>query len=84
MAYNIFQTDLDRFNFKSVRVPAKGRISGRTMMIHGFMPEYSNQGRGYSRLEHILQDTQDITDYKLSVIKKMISQSQNVYVCKAF
>lgn len=58
------------------RVPKKGRISKRTMMIHGFAAEYAGQKRGYSRLEHVLQEFEEITDFKLSTIKKAISQSQ--------
>ncbi len=58
-----------------------GPKSGRTMFIHGFMPDYANQTRGLSRLAGILQELENVGDFKLSTIKKQISQSQfTVYV----
>ncbi len=59
----------------SVRVPAKGAKSQKTMMIHGFTQEYANQGRGVSRLAHALQEFQNITDFSLAQIKKAINHS---------
>jgi len=59
--------------FKQVRIPAEYR--GRTMMIHGFQPEYAGQHRGYSRLAHALQDFENITDFSMAHIKKAINQS---------
>ncbi len=59
-----------------VRVPAKGAGSGRTMMIHGFCPEYAGQKRGYSRIGHALQEFQNLTDFSLAQIMKAINQSQ--------
>jgi len=56
-------------------IPAVGARSGRTMMIHGYQPEYPGQGRGYSRLSHALQDLENITDFKASELKKAIAQS---------
>ena len=61
---------------KEVEIPKYGQRSGRLMMIHSFIPEYAGQQRGYSRLEGILQEFEDITDLKTSKIKKAISQSQ--------
>lgn len=60
----------------TVRVPAKGAGSGRTMMIHGFCPEYAGQKRGYSRIGHALQEFQNLTDFSLAQIMKAINQSQ--------
>lgn len=76
IGYEVYQKDSKAGGYKSVSIPAVGKSSGRTMMIHGFMPEYSSQGRGYSRLEHALQDVHDMTDFKMSTVKKAISQSQ--------
>lgn len=61
---------------ESVFVPAKGRGSGRTMMIHGFCPEYAGQGRGYSRIGHALQELQNLTDFSAAQVMKAINQSQ--------
>ena len=60
---------------KIVEVPAKGGQSGRTMMIHGFCPEYAGQKRGYSRIGHALQEFQKLTDFSLAQIMKAINQS---------
>lgn len=56
-------------------IPAKGEKSGRTFMLHGFCPEYAGQGRGYSRLAHILQELENMTDFKQSTLKKAIAQA---------
>lgn len=56
-------------------IPAIGPRSGRRMMIHGFQPEYPNQGRGYPRLSHALQEFENITDFSSAEIKKAIAQS---------
>lgn len=45
------------------------------MMIHGFKPDYAGQTRGYSQLAHALQEFQNLTDFKISHIKKAINQS---------
>jgi len=76
IAYNVWIKNQKENTSKSVTIPAKGKKSGKTMMIHGFMPEYFSQGRGYSPMEHSLQEFSDITDFKTSNIKKAINQSQ--------
>jgi len=61
--------------YKDVDIPRIGTRSGRTMMIHGFNPEYAGQGRGYSRLSHMIQDFENLTDFTSAQIKKAINQS---------
>lgn len=61
--------------YKERTIPARGEKSGRIFMLHGFNPEYANQGRGFPRLTHALQEFEQLTDFKQSVIKKAISQS---------
>lgn len=61
--------------WETVTVPAKGRGSGRRMMLHGYAPEYAGQGRGYSRLGHALQEMQKLTSFTLAQIMKAINQS---------
>ena len=63
---------------KEVDVPRVGEKSGRLMMLHGFQPEYSGQGRGYSQLGVTVQEFELLEDYILSIIKKAINQSQLV------
>jgi len=68
-------------SFEHKTIPAIGTKSKRRMMLHGFNPEFSGQGRGYSRLHHILQEFSDVTDFTLAQIKKAINQSNiNMYV----
>ncbi len=83
-AYKIWIKEQDKNKigqFKDVTIPAIGERSKRILMLHGFVPEYAGQGRGYSRLAHALQELQNITDFTLAQIKKAISQSSiNMYV----
>lgn len=74
--YSICVRNSSTGDLKFVEVPRVGRISKKIMMLHGFCAEYAGQVRGYSRLEHILQELNDLTDFKISNIKKAISQSQ--------
>lgn len=62
-------------NFNEITVPARGEKSGRTFMIHGYMPEYAMQGRGFSRYTHMLQEFSKLTDFKLATIQKAINQA---------
>ena len=61
-------------------IPKTGR-SGRIFMLHGFTPVFAGQGRGYSRLGHIIQEFQNITDFSFAQIKKAINESNiSMYV----
>ena len=61
--------------FDSVDIPAKGSKSGRVFMLHGFNPEYAGQRRGYSRLAHVIQEFEKLTDFTAAQIQKAINQS---------
>ncbi|MEE9117964.1 MAG: phage portal protein [Calditrichia bacterium] len=61
--------------YKEVEIPAVGSKSGRRFMLHGFVPEYAGQRRGFSRLAGAIQDFQNITDFASAQIKKAIIQS---------
>ena len=76
IAYKVWVRNPKDNTLTDKTIPAKGKKSGKTMMIHGFMPEYFSQGRGYSPMEHALQEFSDVTDFKVSNIKKAINQSQ--------
>ncbi len=56
-------------------IPARGPKSKRVFMLHGFIPEYAGQGRGFSPLAHALQEFSNLTDYTLAQIIKAINQS---------
>jgi lambda family phage portal protein len=61
--------------YKNIDIPARGAKSGRIFMIHGYKPEYAGQGRGLSGLYHLLQELEDLTSFKISVLQKAINQS---------
>jgi len=73
-AYLIWSQDKDGA-FIQQTIQKKGPRSGRIFMLHGFAPEYPMQRRGFSRLSHVLQEFENLTDFKSSVIKKAINQS---------
>jgi len=61
--------------YTETTVPAVGEKSGRIMMLHGFNPEYAGQGRGFSKLVHIIQELSDLTGFKIAVLQKAINQA---------
>lgn len=77
ISYDVWIRDpKKKAGLKRVTIPAVGRKSKRRFMLHGFVPEYCNQSRGYSRLAHALQEFQNITDFTSAQIQKAINQSQ--------
>lgn len=52
-----------------------GPRSKRLFMLHGFVPEYAGQGRGYSKLSQAIQEFENLTDFSAAQIKKAINQS---------
>ena len=79
VGYKIWQYNRTSGKYESKVIPSRGARSGRTMMIHGFNPEYAGQTRGMSRLTHVLQEFEEITDLSQSVIQKAINQSSYVF-----
>jgi lambda family phage portal protein len=75
--YKVWYLDRDG-KFKCEKIPAIGEKSGRIFMIHGFNPEYASQGRGYSKISHAIQELEDLTNFKHSVIQKAINQASFV------
>jgi capsid protein len=76
--YRIWVQPQDSNALEEKDVPRIGEKSGRVMMLHGFQPEYSGQGRGYSQLGVTIQEFELLEDYILSMVKKAINQSQFV------
>jgi lambda family phage portal protein len=68
--------------FEDVKIPAKSKDGKRRFMLHGYVPEYAGQGRGYSRLAHALQEFQQITDFSMASIQKAINQAMFVAAVK--
>jgi len=73
-AFKVWVRDA-KMNYKEVRVPRVGARSERVFMIHGYQPEFPGQGRGFSRISHILQNLENMEDYALATLKKCINQS---------
>lgn len=78
--YKIWNFDVQTGAYTETNIPAIGEKSGRYFMIHGYTPEYSGQGRGYTPMAHILQEFEKITDFSLSTIQKAINQASFVFV----
>jgi len=72
--YKIWVRD-NKNKYRNVIIPAKGAKSKRFFMLHGFVPEFPGQTRGFSRLAHALQEFETITDFTSAQIKKAINQS---------
>lgn len=73
--YNIWTQNPKTLGSVNVKIPRVGPKSKRLFMLHGYMPEFAGQGRGFSRLGHAIQKFQNLTDFELSHIKKAIAQS---------
>ncbi len=74
ISYKIWTMDKDG-KYSETTVPAVGEKSGRIMMLHGYNPEYAGQGRGYSKLAHIIQELSDLTGFKTATLQKAINQA---------
>ena len=72
----------DAYQFEAVTIPRVGEKSKRTFMLHGFLPVYPGQGRGYAGLGEIVQDFELIADFALSQAKLATNQSQMVMYVK--
>lgn len=75
--YQIWVLEADG-KYKAIEIPAIGEKSGRIFMIHGFNPEYAGQGRGYSKMAHLIQELENLTDFKASTIQKAINQASMI------
>ncbi len=49
--------------------------NGRTIMVHGWRPEYASQLRGFSPMAHAIQDLEQLTLFTAAQIQKAIIQS---------
>ena len=57
------------------RVAAKSRDRKRTYMTHGFIADQVSQLKGISSYGHVIQEFQNMTDFKLAHIDKAIQQA---------
>jgi lambda family phage portal protein len=77
IAYKVWNIN-SKGEYEKTTVSAIGEKSGRIFMLHGYSPEYAGQGRGYSKLMHLIQELEDLTNFKHSVIQKAINQASMV------
>ncbi len=79
-SYKIWVQIPNKIDYKQLEIPRIGEKSKRIFMLHGFVPEYAGQRRGYSRLSHAIQEFENITDFTSATIKKAINAaSLNFY-----
>ena len=64
--------------YEPITIPAIGEKSGRYFMLHGYQPEYAGQGRGFSDFTHMIQELENLTDFKASTIQKAINQASMI------
>lgn len=74
-SYKVWIQNYKTKKFEYVTVPRIGEKSGKVFMLHGFQPWFSGQKRGFSKIGHILQEFENITDFSLATIKKAIAHS---------
>ena len=80
IAYKVLVRD-EKGQTKAVKIPVLTRKRGRLNMLHGFVPEYAGQRRGYSALAHVLQELHLMTNYSLAEVAKAVNQSNiNLFV----
>jgi lambda family phage portal protein len=75
VSYNVRVYDPKNHTFEQRVIQRVGARSKRVLMLHGFQKEYAGQTRGYSRLGHILQQLENLTDFEFAHIKKAINES---------
>lgn len=77
LAYKVWMLEKSG-KYKDIIIPAIGEKSGRIFMLHGYNPEYAGQGRGYSKMAHLIQELENLTDFKASTIQKAINQASMI------
>lgn len=80
IAYQIYSFDKEKKTYKPVEIKANGPKSGLLQMLHSYEQQYADQGRGYTKQAHALQEFENLTDFVLAQIKKAINQSNIVGV----
>lgn len=65
------QNKPNRYEF--VEIPVKDEATGRQIMLHIFDKEYAGQKRGIPKINHAIQDFEDITSYNNAQLTRMIN-----------
>ena len=75
VSYNVMVHNPKDATYEQKTIQRVGKSSGRVLVLHGYQKEYAGQTRGYSRIGHILQQLENLTDFEFSHIKKAINES---------
>jgi capsid protein len=75
VSYNVRVYNPENNSFDQRVIRRVGQRSKRVLVLHGFQKEYAVQTRGYSRIGHILQQLENLTDFEFAHIKKAINES---------
>lgn len=62
----------DQKTFKNVRIERVGARTGKIFVLHGFNPEWIDQGRGIPILTGIIRDLQKLADYEAAEIQAAV------------
>jgi lambda family phage portal protein len=66
---------------KTEIIPAK-TSNGKPIILHGFLPVFAGQTRGLSRLAHVLEEANILTEYELAELHAAVQQSQLSFYVK--
>lgn len=75
--YDVWVLD-EKNQLKHSPIRARDARTGRIFMIHGYRQEYAGQTRGFSKLQPIIQDLHDYTDFSIATIQQAINKSNFV------
>lgn len=75
LSYNVYVYNPKDNTYQQRVLQRIGKKSKRVLVLHGFQKEYAGQVRGYSRIGHLLQHLENLTDFELAHIKKAINES---------
>lgn len=72
IAYKIWVEDKqNEGKYKDITVDAFDKKTGRPLMLHLFEPEYPGQTRGIPKINHAIQDFNQITGYNTAALTRM-------------
>lgn len=72
----------DNINYKWVRYPKYGVVSGRQVLIHGKVEEFGSEPRGIPALAHVAHELEKITDYSLLELMAAVANATIAAVVK--
>ena len=67
-------------NFKWIKFPKYGPVSGRQILIHGKVQEFGNEPRGIPALAHVAHELEKITDYSLLELMAAVANATTAMI----